>query len=120
MILGEQYMSEDTNIEEIEKKNYTLVKLSIPTICKNYNKMEGLAENHLTSEIKVKRLKYKNFEKLQSIPNNKQMQHAISILTGLSHEELGELDVDDVAEITKIIYGYMRKFMELANQMTQT
>ena len=89
----------------------------MPTAFEDFNRSNGKTEDYVTTEIRVKRLKYKHFEKLQAIPSNRQMQYAISTLTGLSQGDIGELDADDAAEITKVIYGFMTKFMKLAGQM---
>lgn len=103
-------MSENAN-------DFVTVKLSVPTVFADMNKASGKPEGHASTEVKVQRLKYKHFRSLQSVKDADQMHEALSKLTGLSYNDLDELDAEDAAEITSVVYGFMEKFMKLAGRM---
>lgn len=97
--------------------NFIAVTLIVPTILKDFNAAHNLPEAHETTQIKVQRLKYKHFRGLQTVSEQDQMHYAIMKLTGLTEDDLDELDAEDVAEITSIVYSFMEKFMKLAGKM---
>lgn len=101
----------------MKSNNIVMVTLQEPVILADYNKARELPADHETSEIEVKRLKYKHVRELQSVAEADQMHVAILKLTGLSEADLDELDAEDVAEITGIVFGFMKKFMKLAGSM---
>lgn len=104
-------------MSNIQSAGFVTIKLVVPTILKDFNTVNNLPEAHATEEIKVQRLKYKHFRGLQAVPEQEQMHYAIMKLTGLTEDDLDELDAEDVAEITGVVYGFMEKFMKLAGKM---
>jgi len=93
------------------------VKLSASTIFPDLNQTEGKEENFARDSIAVSRLKQKHFKEMQKLDEAQQMQYAISVLTGLSANDVDELYAEDAAEITSVIYGFMHKYMALAKKM---
>lgn len=100
-----------------QEKEKVVVKLSSPTIFPDLNKAEGKEPNFARDSVSVARLKYKHFKQMHHLEDAQQMQHAISALTGLSENDIDELYAEDAAEITKVIYGFMQKYLVLAKQM---
>lgn len=95
----------------------TTITLVEPTIFPDLNKSQEQPENFARSEIQVSRLKYKHLRHMQTLSEDKQMTYAISSLTGLSNDDMDELDAEDAAKITTVIYGFMEKFMQLAGSV---
>lgn len=93
------------------------VTLTAPTVFPVLNKTEGKDPEYARSTIAVSRLKYKHFKQMHHLEDAQQMQHAISALTGLTEEDIDELYAEDAAEITRVIYGFMQKYLALAKQM---
>jgi len=94
-----------------------VVELAFPTIFADFNEANGHDDNHFCKEVRVQRLKFKHFKQLQSVNEKEQMFEALSLLTGLSQDDIGELDAEDAAEITSVVYGFMEKFMKVARKM---
>ncbi len=42
------------------------------------------------------------------------------MMTGLSENDLGELNADDAAEVSKLIFSAMKKYMDLGKQIVQS
>lgn len=101
----------------MNQTNEMIINLTVPTIFADLNKAESKDESHARDTLKVDRLKFKHFKKMQSMSEAEQMQYAICALTGLSETDLDELDAEDAAEITGVIYGYMQKYLDLAKKM---
>jgi hypothetical protein len=93
------------------------VKLSAKTIFADLNATEGKEADFARDTIGVSRLKYKHFKQMQHLDDAKQMQYAISSLTGLTENDMDELYAEDAAEITAVIYGFMQKYLALAKKM---
>ena len=100
-----------------ELNNQIIVQLSGPTVFPDLNKAEGKPLDFARESIGVSRLKYKHFKQMNHLDDMQQMQFAICALTGLSEHDLDELYAEDAAEITKVIYGFMQKYLALAKQM---
>ncbi len=98
-------------------QNNIIVNLTEPTVFPDLNQAEGKDPNYAREIIAVSRLKFKHFKQMQKLNESEQMQHAISALTGLSENDVDELFAEDAAEITKVIYGFMRKYLDLAKTM---
>ena len=101
----------------MQEQNKVTVTLSAPTIFPDLNKSEGKEPDFARESIAVSRLKYKHFKQMNHLEDAQQMQHAISALTGLTENDIDELYAEDAAEITKVIYGFMQKYLALAKQM---
>lgn len=97
--------------------NETIINLVVPTVFVGLNQVEGKPQDAVRETLKVDRLKFKHFKKMQGMSEAEQMQYAICALTGLSEEDLDELDAEDAAQITAVIYGYMQKYLDLAKRM---
>ncbi len=99
------------------EKKTVVITLSIPTVFPDLNKKEGHEPDFETTEITIQPLKFKHFRKISSLPQEKQMLYAISTLTGLSDDDVDVLYAEDAAEVTKVILGYMKSFMDVAKTM---
>lgn len=99
------------------QENFIVLKLTTPTIFPDLNQSEGKEENYARDSIRIARLKYKHFKTMQKLEEAEQMQHAISALTGLTENDIDELYAEDAAEITAVIYGFMKKYLTLAKKM---
>jgi hypothetical protein len=87
--------------------------LSEPSIFPDLNKKENQPADHTRAAIELISLKYKHFRSVLQYPEMDQMHHLMIAITGLSEDDLGELCPDDAAEISRIIFQSMKKYMEL-------
>ncbi len=94
------------------------VKLSAPSIFPDLNQADKKPKNHKRNEIKLSRLKFKHFKQMHELPPENQIFYAISTLTGLSNNDIDELYTEDLGQITKLIIGFMKDFVEVAQEMT--
>ncbi|HEX2548859.1 MAG TPA: hypothetical protein VHM20_03455 [Gammaproteobacteria bacterium] len=101
----------------MQNNDSVIVNLTAPTVFADLNQTEGKALDYAREMLVVARLKFKHFKQMQKLGEAEQMQHAISALTGLSEKDVDELYAEDAAEITKVIYGFMGKYLELAKKM---
>ena len=108
-------MAEST--KPVAPANSVTVALQVPTVFADWNAKNGLAADYVASELYVKRLKFGHFKQIQTVPEMEQMHKAISMLTGLSNNDIDELDAEDAAEITTVVFGFMEKYMQLARKM---
>jgi hypothetical protein len=90
--------------------NFTL---SEPTIFPDLNKQEGLGMDHARQELVLTPLKYKHFRSVMQYPEIDQMHHLMLAITHLTEDDIGELTPNDAAEISRIIFQSMKKYMEL-------
>ena len=91
----------------------------IPTVFPQHNSKNNLAADHETKSITIKRLKHGHLRAMQKLNERDQIHYLMSQLTGLSQVDLDELDVDDSAKISKIIFGFMRGFAQAAKEMNE-
>lgn len=101
----------------MEKDREVLLELGIPTAFPDYNKAHGLSEEHETKTLKVQRMKHKHFRKMQSMPEAKQIHYIMGELTGLSQNDIDELDAEDSAALSEVIFSFMKKYADIAKQM---
>lgn len=101
----------------MQSNDSVIVNLTSPTVFADLNQAEGKEINFARDFLVVSRLKFKHFKQMQKLGEAEQMQHAISALTGLSENDVDELYAEDAAEVTKVIYGFMGKYLELAKKM---
>ena len=94
-----------------------IVKLSTPTIFPDLNTKEGKPADFARDELHVMRLKFKHFKALNQMDPTQQMISAISMLTGLSENDVDELYAEDAGAITKVIIGFMSSFMDVAKDV---
>jgi len=98
----------------------TNLTLSEATIFADFNAENNLEENNALTEITLSRLKYKHFREVAKYPEQDQMHHLMLSLTRLSEDDLGELLPDDAAEISKIIFEAMQKYIQLGQNIVGT
>jgi hypothetical protein len=89
----------------------------IPTIFPDYNVKNNLAAEHKTTSLTIKRLKHGHLRAIQRIPEADQIHYLMTELSGLTQNDLDELDVEDSAKLSEVIYGFMKRFAEIAKQM---
>ncbi len=89
----------------------------IPTVFPQYNLKNHLSPDHQTTSLALTRLKHGHLRVMQKLEAIDQMQFLMSQLTGLDQADLDELDMVDSAKITEIIYGYMKRFSQIAKEM---
>lgn len=91
----------------------------MPTVFSQYNSKNNLSATHETTSLTVKRMKHGHLRAMQKLPEREQMHYLMTQLTGLSQNDLDMLDVEDSAKISKIIFGFMRSFAQVAKEMAQ-
>lgn len=88
-----------------------------PTVFEDFNKKNGLAADHVTTQIIVERMKHKHIRVMQAMKEADQIHYIMSQLTGLSQADLDELDAEDSAALSEIIFGFMKKYAMMAREM---
>jgi hypothetical protein len=91
----------------------TTFTLSEATIFPDLNAKESQAASHERTSIPLISLKYKHFRSVLQYPEVDQMHHLMLAVTNLSEDDMGELSPNDAAEISRIIFQSMKKYMEL-------
>lgn len=91
----------------------------IPTIFPQLNAKANLPAEHKTSLISVKRLKHGHLRNMQRMNEGDQIHYLMSQLTGLSQTDLDELDVEDSAKLSETIFGFMRRYAQIAKEMAR-
>ena len=87
-----------------------------PTAFPDLNKKLQQTPDHETTEIVVQRMKHKHIRLMQTMSEAEQIQYIMSQLTGLSDADLDELDAEDSAALSEIIFGYMKRYAQLAKE----
>lgn len=95
-----------------------IIKLSAPTIFPDLNKSEGHDTEFARDVLTIHRLKFKHMKTLHQVDDEHQIIQLISKLTGLSEADIDELYAEDVAEVTSVVFGFMQKYVELAQKMS--
>ncbi len=98
----------------------TTLKLTEPTVFNDLNKTKNRPPESETTELPLITLKYKHFRDVLKYPERDQMHHLMLMMTGLSENDLGELNADDAAEVSKLIFSAMKKYMDLGKQIVQS
>jgi hypothetical protein len=101
----------------MENTKPNILNLSQETVFPDLNKSENREPTYARNAINISVLKYKNFREMQKLKEEDQMHYAIKALTGLTDRDVGELYADDAAELTGIVYGFMRKYVELGKKI---
>jgi len=91
----------------------------IPTVFPQLNEKSNLPAEHKTSSISVKRLKHGHLRNMQRMNEGDQIHYLMSQLTGLSQTDLDELDVEDSAKLSETIFGFMRRYAQIAKEMAR-
>ena len=87
--------------------------LSEATVFADLNAKENQPATHARTTIPLISLKYKHFRSVLQYPEVDQMHHLMLAVTNLSEDDMGELSPNDAAEISRIIFQSMKKYMEL-------
>jgi hypothetical protein len=95
----------------------SVLNLSHETTFPDLNKNESKDANFARKTLTIGVLKYKNFREMQKLKEDDQMHYAIKTLTGLSDRDVGELYSDDAAELTGMVYNFMKKYVELGRKI---
>jgi len=90
-----------------------------PTIFPQMNAKCNLPPDHKTSIISVKRLKHGHLRSMQRMNEADQIHYLMSQLTGLSQTDLDELDVEDSAKLSEVIFGFMRRYAQIAKEIAR-
>lgn len=90
-----------------------------PTIFPQFNAKNSLAADHKTTSVTVKRLKHGHLRSVQRKNNEDQLHFLMTELTGLSQGDLDELDVEDSAKLSEVIFGFMSRYAQIAKQMAR-
>lgn len=91
----------------------------IPTIFPQYNSQHHLPADHETTKLSVKRIKHRHLRALQKLSENDQIHFLMTELTGLTQDDLDELDVEDSAKLSEVIFGFMRRYADIAREMAR-
>jgi hypothetical protein len=91
----------------------SMFTLSEATVFSDLNAKENLPAAHERMSIPLISLKYKHFRSVLQYPEVDQMHHLMLAVTNLSENDMGELSPNDAAEISRIIFQSMKKYMEL-------
>ena len=90
-----------------------------PTIFSQYNAKNNLPSDHQTKALNVKRLKHGHLRALQRLNEEDQIHFLMSELTGLTQTDLDELDAEDSAKLSEVIFSFMQRFAKMAKEMAR-
>jgi len=90
-----------------------------PTIFPHFNKKSNLPTDHATAALTVKRLKHGHLRSMQRMDQGDQIHFLMSELTGLEQKDLDELDVEDSAKLSEVIFGFMKRYAQIAKEMAR-
>ena len=91
----------------------------LPTVFPQHNAKNNLPPEHKTAALTVKRLKHGHLRTMQRQNEADQIHYLMAQLTGLAPTDLDELDVEDSAKLSEVIFGFMRRFAEIAKEMAR-
>jgi len=91
----------------------------LPTVFPQHNLSNNLSNNHETTTLQVKRLKHGHLRAMQRLNEDEQIHFLMTELTGLSQTDLDELDAEDSAKLSEIIFNFMRRFAQVAKEMAK-
>lgn len=91
----------------------------MPTIFPMHNASQKLPADFLTTKLTIKRLKHGHLRNMQRLDENEQIHFLMTELTGLSQSDLDELDAEDSAKLSEVIFGFMRRFAQIAKEMAR-
>lgn len=90
-----------------------------PTVFAQYNATQQLPLDYKTSSLTVKRLKHGHLRTMQTLNDAEQIHFLMTELTGLSQSDLDELDVEDSAKLSEVIFGFLRRYAKIAKDMAR-
>ena len=91
----------------------------IPTAFSQFNAKNSLPSDHKTECLTVKRLKHGHLRSMQKMKEEDQIHFLMTQLTGLSETDLDELDVEDSAKLSEVIFGFMRRYAQIAKELAR-
>lgn len=106
-----------TNAIPAEQSGAIKLKLAYPTVFPDFNAKNHLEPSHASVEISVQRMKHKHFRQMQAMSESKQIHYVMRELTGLSDRDLDELDAEDSAHLSEVIFDFMKHYAVLAKKM---
>jgi hypothetical protein len=101
---------------QIEKQDHVAVEI-FPTTFPEYNVKNNLPTEHKLANLNVKRLKHGHLRAMQRLGEQDQIHFLMSELTGLSQTDLDELDAEDSAKLSEVIFSFMQRFAKMARDM---
>lgn len=97
-----------------------IFQLTEATIFPDLNAKEQQSADHSRTTLNLQTLRYKHFRAVLQYPEQDQMHHLMLSMTGLTEDDLGELTPDDSAEISKIIFDAMKKYIQLGKTIVKS
>jgi len=91
----------------------------IPTSFPQFNTKNNLPADHKTAALSVKRLKHGHLRSMQRLNEEDQIHFLMTQLTGLTETDLDELDVEDSAKLSEVIFGFMRRYAQIAKELAR-
>jgi hypothetical protein len=91
----------------------------IPTTFPQFNAKNNLPEDNKTISLAVKRLKHGHLRNMQRMNEEDQIHYLMTQLTGLTESDLDELDVEDSAKLSEVIFGFMRRYAQIAKELAR-
>ena len=96
------------------------IKIDImPTVFAQANAKNNLPEDHQTTSLTVNRLKHGHLRTMQRQSEEDQIHYLMTQLTGLSAADLDQLDVEDSAKLSEVLFGFMRRYAQIAKEMAR-
>lgn len=89
----------------------------IPTVFPKFNAKNNLAMDHVTSTLTIARLKHGHLRAMQKMKETDHIHYLMSELTGLSQDDLDELDAEDSAKLSEVIFSFMKGYAKIAKDM---
>lgn len=93
--------------------------LSVATVFPDLNESLQKAHDFAHETILVHPMKHRHFRQMEKLSDNEKIHYLMQELTGLTQRDIDELDIDDSAELTQIIIGFMKKYVEISKQLTR-
>lgn len=90
-----------------------VLKLVSGTIFPDLNRSQCLDATYVTKELPLNELKYKNLKEMQIMKPEQHMGYIMTVLTGLTEQDLDELSSDDAAELIGIVHIIIEKHVAL-------
>ncbi len=100
-----------------ENTNAITFNLVVPTVFPKFNAAKGLDATHTSDKLTVQRMKHKHFRILQTMSEAKQLHYLMCELTGLHQDDVDELDAEDSAMLSEVLFGFMQKYTEIAQKI---
>jgi len=90
-----------------------VLKLVNETIFPDLNKFKSLDISTITTELPLNGLKYKHLREMEKMKPEKHMVYIMTVLSGLTEQDLDELSSDDAAELIGMVHKLIKKHVEL-------